>query len=123
MALGAPLAVVAKKRTGADLAVPLQVLGEVRGARCLVVDDMASTGRTIAGAAQALARAGAAEVHALFIHAVMASGALERMREAGVRGILTTDSVGPLAAPGIEVVPTAPLFVRALADGRSTGQG
>jgi ribose-phosphate pyrophosphokinase len=122
-ALGAPLAAVAKKRTAADVAVPLQVLGEVRGASCLVVDDMASTGRTIAGAAQALAAAGAKEVHALFVHAVMAPGALERMREAGVRTIVTTDSVGPMTAPGVEVVATAPLFVRALADSQPTGRG
>lgn len=114
-ALGAALAVVAKKRTGADLAVPQQVLGEVRGAACLVVDDMASTGRTIAGAAQALHAAGAAEVHALFVHAVMAPGALERIQGAGVRSILTTDSVGPVtAAAGVEVVPAAPLFSKAL---------
>lgn len=113
-ALGAPLAVVAKARTGPDVAAPLQVLGDVRGHACLVVDDMASTGRTIAGAAQALAAAGAREVHAMFVHAVMAPGALERMRAAGVRSVVTTDSVRALAEPGIEVVPTAPLFARAL---------
>jgi ribose-phosphate pyrophosphokinase len=117
MALGAPLAVVAKQRTGADLAVPLQVLGEVRGASCLLVDDMASTGRTLAGAAQALAAAGAAEVHAFFVHAVMAPGALERVRAAGVRRIVTTDSVRALAEPGVEVVPVAPLFAAALRAG------
>jgi ribose-phosphate pyrophosphokinase len=113
-ALGAPLAAVAKTRAGADIAVPLQVLGEVRGAACLVVDDMASTGGTIAGAAQALSAAGAAEVHALFVHAVMAPGALERLRGAGVRSIVTTDSVGPASAPGVEVLETAPLFAAAL---------
>jgi ribose-phosphate pyrophosphokinase len=113
-ALGAPLAVVAKARTGPDVAAPLQVLGEVRGQACLVVDDMASTGRTIAGAAQALAAAGAREVHAMFVHAVMAPGALERIRAAGVRSIVTTDSVRVLAEPGVEVVSTAPLFVRTL---------
>ena len=112
-ALGAPLAVVTKARTGADVAVALQVLGEVRGAECWIVDDMASTGRTIAGAAQALAAAGAREVHALFVHAVMAPGALERMREAGVRDIVTTDSVGSTPS-GIRVLPTAALFVSAL---------
>jgi ribose-phosphate pyrophosphokinase len=113
-ALGAPLAAVAKTRTEADLAVPLHVLGDVRRAICLVVDDLASTGRTIAGATQALVAAGAAEVHALFVHAVMAPGALERMRSAGVRGILTTDSVGPVSAAGVEVLETAPLFASAL---------
>jgi ribose-phosphate pyrophosphokinase len=114
LALGAPLAVVTKERPGTDVATPLHVLGEVRGRDCMIVDDMASTGRTLAGAAQALAAAGAREVHAAFVHAVMAPGALERMREAGVRSIVTTDSVGPVSLPGVQVVPTAPLFVRAL---------
>jgi ribose-phosphate pyrophosphokinase len=123
LALGAPLAVVTKERTGDDVATPLQVLGEVRGKDCMIVDDMASTGRTIAGAARALAAAGAREVHAAFVHAVMAPGALERMRAAGVRSILTTDSVGPVSAPGVEVVSTAPLFVRALRDSRPTAPG
>lgn len=114
VALGAPLAVVAKTRTGPDVTAPLQVLGDVRGQACLVVDDMASTGRTIAGAAQALAAAGAREVHAMFVHAVMAPGALERIRAAGVRNIVTTDSVRAVAEPGVEVVSTARLFARAL---------
>jgi ribose-phosphate pyrophosphokinase len=122
-ALGAPLAVVAKSRTGADIAVALQVLGEVRGRDCLVVDDMASTGRTLAGAAQALLAAGAREVHALFVHAVMAPGALERIRGAGLLSLTTTDSVGPLDLPGVDVVPVAPLFVSALRDSLRTGQG
>jgi ribose-phosphate pyrophosphokinase len=117
VALGAPLAAVAKQRPGTDVAVPLQVLGEVRGASCLLVDDMASTGRTLAGAAQALAAAGAAEVHAFFVHAVTAPGALERVRAAGVRRILTTDSVRPVTEPGVEVVPVAPLFAAALRAG------
>ena len=117
VALGAPLAAVAKQRPGTDVAVPLQVLGEVRGASCLLVDDMASTGRTLAGAAQALAAAGAAEVHAFFVHAVMAPGALERVRAAGVRRILTTDSVRPVTEPGVEGVPVAPLFAAALRAG------
>jgi ribose-phosphate pyrophosphokinase len=117
MALGAPLAALAKQRTGTDVAVPLQVLGEVRGATCLLVDDMASTGRTLAGAAQALAAAGAAEVHAFFVHAVMAPGALERVRAAGVRRIVTTDSVRSAAGAGVEIVSVAPLFAAALQAG------
>jgi len=113
-ALGAPLAVVAKSRTGPDAAVPLQVLGSVRGADCLIVDDMASTGRTIAGATQALLAAGAREVHAMFVHAVMAPGALERMRAAGVRRFVTTDSVRAVGEAGVEVVSCASLFAGAL---------
>lgn len=113
-ALGAPLAAIAKARPGDDIAVPLSVLGDVRGKACIILDDLASTGRTIAGAARALAAAGAAEVHACFVHAVMAEGALARMREAGVERLIATDSVGTLAGHDLELVPVAPLFAAAL---------
>ena len=114
-ALSAPLAVVVKTRPRADVAVPLHVLGEVRGRACLIVDDMASTGRTIGGAAQALHDAGAREVRAAFIHAVMAPGALEHIQAAGVRNIVTTDSVRAARDPRVETVPVAGLFAKALA--------
>ncbi len=114
-ALAAPLAVVAKTRPGADAAVALQVLGEVRGRACLIVDDMASTGGTVAGAARALLETGAAQVHALFIHAVMAPGALERICAASVRTIVTTDSVRMASDPRVRVVPIAPLVAQTLA--------
>jgi hypothetical protein len=89
----APLAVVAKTRPAPDVAVATGVLGDVRGRACLIVDDMASTGGTLAGAAHALLAAGAREVNALFVHAVMAPGALERIRAASIGRIVTTDSV------------------------------
>ena len=114
-ALAAPLAVVAKTRPRADVAVARQVLGDVRGRACLIVDDMASTGGTIAGAAQGLLDAGAAQVHALFIHAVMAPGALERICAASVRTIVTTDSVRMASDPRVRVVPIAPLVAQTLA--------
>jgi len=113
-ALAAPLAVVAKTRPRADVATACQVLGEVRARACLIVDDMASTGGTIAAAAQALLEAGAASVHALFIHAVMAPGALERICAASVRTIMTTDSVRVAPDPRIRIVPIAPLLAQTL---------
>ena len=113
-ALVAPLAVVAKGRPRPDVAVSVQVLGEVRGRRCLIVDDMASTGRTIVSAACALHDAGAKEVHALFIHAVMAAGALDDICAASVRRIVTTDSVPRHPDPRVEVVSIAPLLAHAL---------
>jgi ribose-phosphate pyrophosphokinase len=125
-ALAAPLAVIAKTRPGADVAVALQTLGEVRGRPCLVVDDMASTGGTIAGAARALLAAGAKEIHALFIHAVMAPGALDRICAASVRRIATTDSVRGDPDPRIEVVPVASLLAQALIQigaGATSGRG
>jgi ribose-phosphate pyrophosphokinase len=113
-ALQASLAVVAKGRPRPDIAVPLQVLGEVSGRTCLIVDDMASTGGTIVGAAAALVDAGAKEIHAVFIHAVMAPGALERICARSVRRIVTTGSVPSAPDPRLEVISIAPLLARSL---------
>lgn len=112
--LGVPLAVIAKTRPRSDVAVALHVLGETAGRACLIVDDMASTGGTIAGAAQVLLASGAREVHALFIHAVMAPGALDHILAAGVRRVLATDSIRTAADPRIQIVSVAPLLARAL---------
>jgi ribose-phosphate pyrophosphokinase len=112
--LGAPVAVVAKIRPATDVAAALHVLGDVRRRSCLIVDDMASTGGTLVGAAEALVKAGAGEIHALFIHAVMAPGALERIRASPVRHIVTTDSVPGAAGAHLQIVSVAPLLARAV---------
>jgi ribose-phosphate pyrophosphokinase len=112
LALDAPLAVIAKNRPPADVAAPLQVMGEVKDRACVVVDDMASTGHTLSGAADALRRAGAKEVHAVFSHAVMAPGAPERLLAAQFGRVLTTDSIPVTADPWLEIVSIAPLLAR-----------
>jgi ribose-phosphate pyrophosphokinase len=112
LALDAPLAVIAKERPRPDATAPLQVLGEVKDRVCLIVDDMASTGRTMAGAADTLRQAGVKEVHAIFTHAVMAPGAVDRLVAARFGRVLTSDSIPVSAAPWLEVVPVAPLLAR-----------
>jgi ribose-phosphate pyrophosphokinase len=112
--LAAPLAAVAKTRPRPDLAAASDVLGDVRGRACVIVDDMASTGRTMAEAARVLYDAGARQVHAAIVHAVMAQGAIERMVAAGVGRVAVTDSVGPVAHPQLQVVPAASAFAAAL---------
>lgn len=114
-ALGAPLAVVVKTRPATDVAAVLQVLGDVRGRACVIVDDMASTGCTLAAAAQALIDAGAGETNAAFVHAVMAPGALDRIRASPLRHIVTTDSVATDIGSAIERVSVAPLLAAAVA--------
>lgn len=116
-ALGAPLVVIVKTRPRPDAAVALAVLGDVRGRHCLIVDDLASTGGTIAGAAQALLRAGCAAVHAFFVHAVMAPGALEKIRAAGVQHIAATNSAPSRSSEAgkLQLVDIAPLLARAVA--------
>lgn len=110
--LNAGLAVVAKERPQPDKAAALEVLGDVRDRACLLVDDMASTGRTMAGAAEALRRAGAREIHAVFTHAVMGPDALQRLLDAPLGRIATTDSIAAARHPRLEIVRTAPLLAK-----------
>jgi ribose-phosphate pyrophosphokinase len=111
-ALSASLAVVAKDRPRPDAATPLQVLGEVKNQVCLVVDDMASTGRTLAGAAEVLRKTGAKEIHAVFTHPVMAPGTSDRLVAARFGKVLTTDSIPVSAHSWLEIVPIGPLLAR-----------
>lgn len=111
-ALQTPLAVIAKDRPRPDAAAAVQVLGEVANRGCLLVDDMASTGRTLTSAAAALRQRGAREVYALFTHAVMAPGAAEQLRGAQFGAVLTTDSIPASREAWWEIVPIAPLLAR-----------
>ena len=112
--LNAELAVVTKTRPRPDVAVSLKVLGDVRNRTCVIVDDMASTGRTLVGAAEALRDAGARAVHAVFTHPVMASGAWERLCAAPLEKLVTSDSVLVSPCPRLEVISTAPLLAEAI---------
>jgi ribose-phosphate pyrophosphokinase len=82
------------------------------GARCLVVDDIASSGGTLAAAARALRRRGL-RVDALVVHALFAPGALRRLRAAGIERVVSCDTV-PHATNRIRV---APLLAAALPGG------
>lgn len=113
--LGTDVAVIAKTRKGPDVATPLKVLGEVRDRDCVVVDDLASTGRTLAGAADVLTACGARQVHAVVTHAVMAPGARERLSAAPFGRLVTTDSIPVAAGPRLQVVSIAPLLAKVLA--------
>jgi ribose-phosphate pyrophosphokinase len=114
LALGARLAVIAKERPRPDFSTPLQVLGDVKNCPCVIVDDMASTGRTLAGAAQALRDAGASQVFAVFTHAVFAPEADNRLREAAFAKVMTTDSIPMADNSWLEVLPIAPLLSRTI---------
>ena len=113
-ALGAPIATIAKTRAQPDSAAVAAVLGDVRGRSCLIIDDLASTGGTIAAAAEALRRAGCDAVHAFFVHAVAARAALDRIKAAGVQRIASTNSVPEREADAamLELVDIAPLLAR-----------
>lgn len=107
-----PLAVVHKvRRSGTEVDVE-RVAGDVRGLRLIFVDDMIATGATIVAAAKALHAEGAQrEILVAATHAVLTAGAMDRLREAGLRRLVVTDTIAlPSVAPSTDVVSVAPLL-------------
>ena len=117
--LGVPLAIIHKRR---DPRVPNEVsvheiVGEVEGRVCLLVDDMIDTGRTIAKGAQALKNSGATSVVVAATHAVFSDAATEVLQSEWIDQVVVTDTL-PLAAEKrwdrLTVLPIAPLLARAI---------
>jgi ribose-phosphate pyrophosphokinase len=99
---GQDYGVAHKTRTGdRDIAIALPDL-ELRGRRVVIVDDVISTGRTVAGAARLLHQAGAASVEALVTHALPGADAQAALAAAGVAQLTSCDSI-PHASNRIEL--------------------
>jgi len=120
--LGAPVAVLHKERKDGSAASVVQVLGEVRDHPCLVIDDMITTGGTIAAAVEALLREGALpEIFIAATHGLFVGDARARLSHPAIRGIYVTDSVtAPMEPwPELTVVLLAPLLAAAIRRFRS----
>jgi ribose-phosphate pyrophosphokinase len=116
--LGAPLAIIDKRREDAQTVEVMNVIGEVDGRVCLLVDDMIDTGGTIARAAQALKEKGAERVFACCVHGVFAGEAVRKLCNSELEQVVTTNSIPPPAAaaqnPKIKVLSVASLFAEAI---------
>ena len=117
--LGAPLAIIHKRR---DPLVPNQVsvheiVGQVEGRVCLLVDDLIDTGRTIVKAAEALKAAGAIGVVVAATHAVFSDPATEILQSDFIDAVVVTDTLPVRRRSGcgpLTVLPIAPLLARAI---------
>jgi ribose-phosphate pyrophosphokinase len=122
-----PVAVCHKRRLGGSQVSVGRITGDVSGRRCLIIDDMISTGATIAESARALDDAGAAPEHVVAAtHAVFAPGALDRLTDAGVRALYVTDTIelhdsaaARLVPKVVSVGPLLATAIRRLLDGGS----
>jgi len=91
-----PLAIIDKRREEANVAEVMNVVGEVEGRHCLLVDDLIDTAGTLVKGAEALLAKGAASVSACASHAVLSGPAVERIEASGLKEVVLTNSI-PLA--------------------------
>ncbi|MBA2313873.1 MAG: ribose-phosphate pyrophosphokinase [Chloroflexi bacterium] len=116
--LEAPLAVIEKRRIGnLDRAELMNVIGEVRGRRAVIVDDEIDTGGTLIEIVRALEREGVSEIYACASHGVLSDPAVERIRDSSLREVVVTDSI-PLPPskriPKLTTLSVAPLIGEAI---------
>jgi ribose-phosphate pyrophosphokinase len=116
--LEAPLAVIEKRRQGnLDTAELLNVIGEVKGKRAIIVDDEIDTASTLMEIERALIREGVTEIYACATHGVLSDPATDRLRNSEITEIVLTDSI-PLPPskhlPRIKVLSVAPLIGEAI---------
>jgi ribose-phosphate pyrophosphokinase len=97
--LHAGLALCDKRRERANEADVMNIVGDVRGKNCLIVDDMCDTGGTICKVAKALHEAGANDIFACFTHAVLSGGAIDNINGSYLKKVIVTNTI-PLCERG-----------------------
>jgi ribose-phosphate pyrophosphokinase len=112
--LDSDLAIIDKRRPRPNVAEVMNIIGEVQGRTCVIMDDMIDTSNTLCQAGAALRAAGALKVLAYCTHPVLSGGAVERIMNSVLDEVVVTDSI-PLSAqaaacPKIRVLSCAGLF-------------
>ena len=115
--LDASLAVIDKRRTGANKAEVLNVVGKVKGKQILIVDDMIDTGGTLIAAVRALIKKGVQEIYVSATHPILSGSAYEMIESSSLKELVVTDTI-PLkqekAKTKIKVLSVAPLLGEAI---------
>ena len=91
--LGASLAIIDKRRERANVSEVVNLIGEVKGKDCIIIDDIIDTAGTLCGAAQALADKGARRVVACATHGVFSGPAVQRIAESPLTEVVVSDSI------------------------------
>jgi len=116
--LGSPLAIIDKRRPEANVAEVMNVIGEVAGQHCLIVDDMVDTAGTLVKVAEALCAQGAKSVRACATHAVLSGPAVERIQKSALQELVVTNSIPDgermKGCSRIKSLSVAPLLAKAI---------
>ncbi len=91
--INAPLAIIDKRRERAGESEVMNVIGEVTGRICILVDDIVDSGGTLVNAADALLDQGATDVYAYITHGVLSGGAVARITASRIKELVITDSI------------------------------
>jgi ribose-phosphate pyrophosphokinase len=91
--MGAPLAIVDKRRTDMNVAEAMNVIGDVKGKSCLIIDDIIDTAGTLVKTVDALFASGAASVYACASHAVLSGPAIERIASSRLAQLVVTNTI------------------------------
>jgi ribose-phosphate pyrophosphokinase len=114
-----PIAICDKRRERAGESEVMNVVGDVDGRRCILIDDIVDSGGTLVNAANALLGKGATEVIAYITHGVLTGGAVARVMSSRLKELVITDSILPTEsvknAHNIRVLPIASLLGEAIA--------
>jgi ribose-phosphate pyrophosphokinase len=116
--INAPLAIIDKRRERAGESEVMNVIGEVEGRICILVDDIVDSGGTLVNAADALLKQGAESVNAYITHGVLSGGAVARVTGSKLKELVITDSIQPTkdvdSARNIRVLSIASLIGEAI---------
>ena len=116
--INAPLAIVDKRRERAGESEVMNVIGEVAGHTCILIDDIVDSGGTLVNAADALLKQGAKDVYAYISHGVLSGGAVERIGKSRLKELVITDSIQPTeavqATKNIRILPIGHLIGEAI---------
>ncbi len=116
--LGADLAIVDKRRERAGESEVMNIIGDVEGRSCVLVDDIVDSGGTICNAAEALLKNGAKDVCAYATHGVLSGGAVARIQASKLKSMVITDSIAATddvaKAANIRRISVAPLIGEAM---------
>jgi ribose-phosphate pyrophosphokinase len=114
----ADLAIIDKRRPAPGKSQVMNIIGEVKGKNCIIVDDIIDSGGTIVNAVEALKKAGAIDVYVFITHAVLSGEAAEKIKRSKIKKLIITDTIDNTAKiknnSKIEVISIAPLMAEAI---------
>ncbi|MFR3910638.1 MAG: ribose-phosphate diphosphokinase [Clostridium paraputrificum] len=115
--LHAPIAIIDKRRPKANVSEIMNIIGEVEGKRCILIDDMIDTAGTIANAANALKDLGATAVYACCTHGVLSGPAFERINNSAIEELVMLNTINlpeNVEIDKITSLSVAPIFAEAI---------